>query len=110
MDNDTKHTTKYGCAEQYADNGAMDGYLIYKVEDGLQVGYAWDEETAREFVNACNAHDSLLAENAKLREALLGAKNWMHWANEKLGFGDEPLFPEWRKLKEALALAGRKDE
>lgn len=48
---------------------------------------------------------ALRANNDVLVEALGDLLRWSHWANEKLGFGFDPLFPEYKKAKEALKKA-----
>lgn len=35
-------------------------------------------------------------------KALVKLKFWSHWANEKLEFGVEPLFPEYKQANQAL--------
>lgn len=55
-------------------------------------------------------YTALEQKNARLVEALEGLKNWSHWANEKMGFGDEPKFPEWNKAKQALAENNSQDD
>jgi hypothetical protein len=40
---------------------------------------------------------------AEVVGALQNLMHWAHWANEKLGFGYEPVFPEWKQAKTALS-------
>lgn len=43
--------------------------------------------------------------NNDLLNALKKITHWAHWANEKLGFDLDPVFPEYIKAKEAIAKA-----
>jgi hypothetical protein len=77
------------------DCGKQTEFEDYIEHKGAQYYYDMAQEHLKE-------RKRLHTENQRLHEALQGLLHWSHWANEKLGFGIDPLFPEYKNAKQVL--------